>query len=132
MSFNKEGKKIPLNKETAEAMQKMLANSHILQKYIFPHARDGSEYDLIKQMVELMEKANLDKHYIYAYIKTRGIMLTRENQKYVSQADKRDWRQATLQYDHLIKSGALNSEDSLIPFINASKKFLIPKKLTQN
>jgi uncharacterized protein (TIGR02391 family) len=121
-------RKIPLDKETSELMKMMLCNSHILEQYVFPHARDRSEYDLIRQTVELMEKASIDKQFIYAYIKTRGLLLTKENQKYVSPEDKKEWQEAIRQYDQLIKSGTLSPSDSLIPFIKASKKVLNPQK----
>jgi len=79
-------------------------------------------------MVKLMEKANISKQFVYAYIKTRGLLLTEEKKKFASAKDKREWIEAVRQYDQLIESGALNPSDSLIPFIKASRKIPNPKK----
>jgi len=125
---NRIARKIPLDKETSELMRIHLYHSHIFEQYVFPHARDRSEYDLIRQMVELMEKANVSKRFIYAYIKTRGLLVTEENQKFVSSEDMREWVEALRQYDQLVESGALSPSDSLIPFIKASRKIPNPKK----
>jgi uncharacterized protein (TIGR02391 family) len=121
-------RKIPLDKETFELMKIHLYHSHILEHHIFPHARDRSEYDLIRWMAELLEKANISKRFIYAYIKTRGLLVTEENQEFVSPKDMREWVRAVRQYDELVESGALSPSDSLIPFIKASRKILNPKK----
>jgi uncharacterized protein (TIGR02391 family) len=130
MCSNKSGiaRKIRLDKETSDLMKMHLYHSHILEQYVFPHARDRSEYDLIREMAELMEKASVSKRFIYAYVKTRGLLLTEENQRFVSAEDKREWIEAIRQYDQLIKSGALKPSDSLIPFIQASKKVLNPNR----
>jgi uncharacterized protein (TIGR02391 family) len=130
MSSNKRTntRKIPLDKETFELMKLVLCNSHILEQYIFPHARDLSEYDHIRQTVELMEKASIDRRFIYAFIKTRGLLLTKENKKYVSSEDVKEWKNAVRQYDQLTESGVLSPSQSLIPFINASKEIPNPKK----
>lgn len=125
---NRASRKIPLDEETSELLKMHLYHSHILEQYVFPQARDRSEYSLIRQTVELMEKANVNKRFVYAYIKTRGLLLTEENQKFVSSKDKREWVDAVSQYDQLVESGALNPSDSLISFIKASKKVLNPKK----
>lgn len=120
--------KIPLDRETSELMKLNLYHSHILQQYVFPQVRDRSEYDTIRWMVELMENAQINKRLIYAFIKTSGLLLTEMNQKFVSSKDKRDWMKAIKQYDYLVESGALRPSDSLIPFIQASKTVLNPKK----
>ena len=120
-------RRIPLDKETSELLKLHLFHSHILEEYVFPHLRDQSEYDTVRWMVELMENAGIDKHYIYAFIKV-GRILTTKNIKYVPLEDKRAWRKAIKQYDQLVESGALNPSDSLIPFIKASKTVLNPEK----
>jgi uncharacterized protein (TIGR02391 family) len=128
MHIVKEDKtRIPLDKETAELLRIVACNSHILEKYVFPHARDRSEYDHIRMLAELMEKTGLDKHHIYAFVKTHRI-LTTENKKYVSAEDRKEWISAIRQYDNLLETGALKPTDSLIPFIDASKQVLNPKK----
>lgn len=126
-SNRKRMRKFPLDKETSELMKLHLYHSHILQKYVFPHLRDQSEYDTICWMVELMENAGISKQMIYAFIKTDRL-LTEMNLKFVSSEDKKAWREAIRQYNQLIESGALSPSDSLIPFIKASKRVPNPKK----
>jgi uncharacterized protein (TIGR02391 family) len=79
-------------------------------------------------MVEILEKTNIDKRFIYACIKTQGLLVTEENLKFISAEDKRMWAEAVRQYESLIESGALQPSDSLIPFIQASRRIPNPKK----
>lgn len=127
-SNRKRIRKIPIPKETLERLKLHLYHSHILQKYIFPHLRDRSEYDIIRWMVELMENAGIDKQIIYAFIRTDGLLLTEMNLKFVSSEDKKAWTKAIREYNKLIESGALSPSDSLVPFIRASKRVPNPKK----
>jgi len=119
--------KIPLGKETMELLKIHLSSSHILEGYIFPHLRDESEYDTTRMIVETMENVEIDKRYIFAFIKV-GRLITTENKKYVPAEDRKAWKKAIKQYEQLIESGVLKPSDSLIPFIEASKTVINPKR----
>jgi hypothetical protein len=72
-----------------------------------------------------MEKARIRKELIFAFIKTERMVS--ENKKYLTKAEKQEWTDAVEQYRKLVKSGALQPSDSLLPFINASKEVPNPR-----
>jgi uncharacterized protein (TIGR02391 family) len=74
-----------------------------------------------------MEKADIEKGKIYAFIKT-GRILSDVNVKYVSSEEKEEWMEAIEEYESLMASGILQPSDSLVPFIQASKEVPNPRK----
>jgi hypothetical protein len=119
--------KIPRKTEFGRIIERELCNSHILENLVFPAGQDESEYDITKRFVEVMEQAELEKGKIYAFIKT-GRILSDVNVKYVSSEEKEEWIEAIEKYESLVASGVLQPSDSLVPFIQASRKVPNPRK----
>ena len=119
--------KIPRKNEFGRIIERTLRNSHILENLVLPWGQDESEYDITKRMVETMEKADIEKEKIYAFIKT-GRILSDVNVKYVSTEEKEEWMEAIEKYESLVASGILQPSDSLVPFIQASKEVPNPRK----
>jgi uncharacterized protein (TIGR02391 family) len=120
--------KIPANTKLGRDLLRQLTNSHILENRLIPPAPDESQYDIFKRMVGYMEQAGFEKRHIYAYVKTNGMLVTEANIKKWSEEDKREWIEAIEEYERLVTSGALQPSDSLVPFIQASKEILNPRK----
>lgn len=118
--------KIDRTSPLANELERRLHNGHILEDLVFPDFQDASEYEMMKEVAETMEKMGFPKEYEYAYIKTQRI-LTEENKKYVTRDERNEWFDAVEQYGSLLKSGIIKPTDSLIPFIQASKEVPNPK-----
>lgn len=63
-----------------------------------------SEEELERQTVESMQRANVRPHIIYAYRKTGGLLLSRQNEKLASTKDVDDWDAAIDEYYRLKKN----------------------------
>lgn len=59
------------------------------------------EEELERQTVEAMRTAGVRPHLIYAYQKTGGLLLTRENEKLATTKDVEDWDAAISEYYRL-------------------------------
>jgi uncharacterized protein (TIGR02391 family) len=118
--------KIDRDSPLAHELERRLHNGHVLEDLVFPDFQDASEYEMMKEILETMERASFPKEYAFAYIKTHRI-LTEENQKYLTREEKGEWIDAVEQYRKLIKTGAIKPTDSLVPFIQASKEVPNPK-----
>ena len=119
--------RIPRSAEWVKYLESRLCNSHILEDLVFPEMRDESMYEIMKRLVEIFEHGGIEKEKIFAFIKT-GRMLTIENLRYMTSEERDEWRDAIKQYRELVKSGALQPSDSLVPFIQASKEIPNPRK----
>ncbi|MCU4432300.1 SEC-C domain-containing protein [Acinetobacter pittii] len=98
-------KKIPLTEEVLELLQQ--AEDHYLQVFERKsHKNDPvflakyllSDVDMQREMVKVMEKAEIAPEFIYAYQKTGGLLLTEENEKLATGKDLEDWNDAIEEY----------------------------------
>lgn len=69
-----------------------------LDKYLI-----GDE-ELHKRTIQLMEQAEWQPELIYAYKKTGGLMLSRENKKFATEKDIQEWHDAIDEYYRLEKN----------------------------
>lgn len=69
-----------------------------LTKYVI------GEEEIERQTVEAMRRAGVRPHLIYAYQKTGGLLLTRENEKLATTKDIEDWDAAIDEYYRLKKN----------------------------
>jgi uncharacterized protein (TIGR02391 family) len=120
--------KIPINTRFGRNLLRQLTNRHILEDLLLPEFQDESQHDIFKRMVGYMEQAELEKRFIYAYIKTNGLLVTEDNIKKISVEDMREWIEAINEYEKLVSSGALQPSDSLVPFIQATKEVPNPRR----
>jgi hypothetical protein len=68
--------------------------------FLDPHSdvpRPVGLADFQAEVVEVMCKADIRPELIHAYIRT-GLIVTRDNRKYLSQEDRRAWDRAILEY----------------------------------
>jgi uncharacterized protein (TIGR02391 family) len=126
-SKNRRVVKIPRHDKIGRIIERQIRNSHILENLVFPSYQDESLYDVIKRLVETFEQAGIAKRLIYAFIKTERL-LSKENVKFVSSEEKKEWNEAIREYERLVASGVLQRSDSLVPFIIASKEIPNPRK----
>lgn len=113
-SVNESGKvykQVPLSPKAQELLQKMSEDFlrvfergpreddpiHLLRYVI-------GEEELERQTVQAMQKADMRPHLIYAYQKTGGLLLTRENEKLATTKDLEDWDAAIDEYYRLQKN----------------------------
>ncbi|MDC4878622.1 SEC-C domain-containing protein [Acinetobacter baumannii] len=98
-------KKIPLTDEPIKLLQQ--AEEHFFQVFERkPHKNDPvflakyllSDVDMQREMVRVMEKAEIAPEFIYAYQKTGGLLLTEENEKLATGKDLEDWNNAIDEY----------------------------------
>lgn len=126
-SKNRKTIRIPRSAKFVNYLESRLYNSHILENLVFPEGRDKSVYEITKHMVEAFEQSGIEKEKIFAFIKT-GRLLSIENLKDTTSEERREWIDAIKQYKSLIKAGALQPSDSLVPFIQESKEIPNPRK----
>ena len=126
-SKNKKTIRIPRSAKFVNYLESKLYNSHILENLVFPEGQDESMYEITKQMVEAFEQSGMEKEKIFAFIKT-GRLLSIENLKHTTSEERTEWIDAIKQYERLIKSGALQPSDSLVPFVQDSKEIPNPRK----
>ena len=104
-------KQIPLAPESHEVISKAHedflrvferepkdSDPFILSRYVI-----GDE-ELERQTVEAMRLSGIRPHIIYAYQKTGGLLLTRENEKLATTKDIQDWDNAIEEYYKLEKN----------------------------
>jgi hypothetical protein len=70
-----------------------------------PRPMDLADFDA--EVVEVMCEAGIRPGLIHAYIRT-GLMVTRENRKYLSQEDRMAWDRAILEYFERIETKGKN------------------------
>ena len=108
-------------------LERRVNNSHILDTLVFPEGQDTSPYEIMKNAVEAMERTDIRREMIYAYIKTDRLISSKNN-KYCTKEEKKEWMDAVEQYRRLLETGALLPSDSLVPFIKASKEVPNPRR----
>lgn len=101
-------KQVPLVPEANEILERMSENFFrvferepkkddplTLARYVI------GEEELERQMIETMNQAGVSPQLIYAYQKTGGLLLTRENEKFATIKDIEDWDSAIEEYYQL-------------------------------
>ncbi len=104
-------KQIPLVPEARELLEN--ASEDFLRVFEREPRKDSDPVFLVKyllgdeelerQTVEAMRMAEVPPHFIYAYQKTRGLLLTRGNEKLATTKDLEDWDAAIDEYQRLKK-----------------------------
>lgn len=105
-------KQVPLVPEACELFDKM--SEDFLRVFEREPRKDSDPVHLLKyvmgeeelerQTVEAMQKAGVRPQLIYAYQKTGGLLLTRENKKLATTKDLEDWDAAIEEYYWLRKN----------------------------
>lgn len=82
-----------------------LKKSHLkMQIAIFLSKYTHSVEAIERETVKAMHQAHIEPHIIYAYQKTRGLLLTHENKHLTSKADLKEWEDAIEEYFQLKKN----------------------------
>ncbi|MFQ6333847.1 DUF5677 domain-containing protein [Methylophilus sp. 3sh_L] len=112
--INEEGdiyKSIPISPQIHEVLEEVSEKFFLIFERE-PHDNDpifidkyliGDE-ELEKRTIELMEQAGWQPQLIYAYQKTGGLMLSRENKKFATEKDIQEWNEAIDEYYWLEKN----------------------------
>lgn len=120
-------KRIPLSSEVTEILKEASADFQrifnrepkkntdpvFLLKYLM------SDEEVERKSIELMQLAGIQPNLIYAYRKTGGLLLTKENITLASTKDVEDWNDAIDEYDKLQKIQTdPDLRDSLFDLLN--------------
>lgn len=107
---------VPLSEEAVDALESAQADFFDVFGRS-PHEDDpvflvkylSSESDFIREMAEIMERRETRPELIYAFKRTKGLLVSEENYEQLPTKDRQDWDDAIEEYFELLEQGLSQS-----------------------
>lgn len=123
---------IPLDEETLDSLISLKALFHEMYghnvdkneetPYVFWNIYNDQKPYSIK-IINFLRKAGVSEDYVYAYYKT-GRIVTKNNKKYLTKEDLKEFNYFCKEYNKLIKAEPKNNRCNIIQFISFANDYL--------